>query len=140
VGTPAGLVFVLLRFEAAAGGRGDRTIRGTPNWLVALPTLFSTVAGALVMSAVLRTGSTDVTHAGHTAGDHTRLDLASVPLWANVLVAVSYSLVGWPLLRTQVRRHHADDEWSVSGLSLAAIFPTCALMHVVYGVTAARRG
>jgi hypothetical protein len=42
--------------------------------------------------------------------------------------------IGWFLLRTQLRNHSAIDGWSVSGLSLAAVFPTCALMHTVFAL------
>lgn len=125
-GTPAGVVFVALRAEAAIGGRGDRTIRGTPNWLLAAPPLFSTAAGALVTSALFRDGGFDATA-------WFRSD--SLPAWSNTIVAMAYSLVGWPLLRTQVRRHQSDGVWSLSGLSLAAVFPTCALTHLVFAVS-----
>jgi hypothetical protein len=122
VGSPAGLVFVALRIEAAIGGRGDRTVGGAPGWLLASPALFSAAAGALVTSALVRDGGLDAAE---------WFDLGAVGAWANVIVALAYSSVGWPLLRTQLRRHQSDGVWSLSGLSLAAVFPTCALMHVV---------
>ena len=52
-------------------------------------------------------------------------------LASNLVLLVTYSMVGWFLARTQVARRPLRGGWSVSGISLAAIFPTCALAHVV---------
>lgn len=120
VGLPPGLTFVWFRLEAAFGGRGDRFVRGTPSWLVLVPIGFLVACGVLI-GRVLRDGPAD---------------WWSVTTSANVFVAITYSLVAWPLLRTQFRRRAAMGGWSVSGLSLSAIFPTCALMHLTYAFSA----
>lgn len=121
IGLPSGLVFVGLRVEAMIGGRGDRFVAGTPNWLIAIALGATTSAGAIVA----------------LAADDVDLDrLSGVTFAANAFVAVTYALVGWPLLRTQMRRRPERGGWSVAGLSLATIFPTCAVSHLVYAVTA----
>jgi hypothetical protein len=146
IGVPAGLVFLALRFEAALGRRGDRFVRGVPTWLAAAPVLFATAGGALAASSILRrvdAGSAHdhATHVlAHVGATPTTWSLAWWGTVANVVVALNYSLVGWPLLRTQVRRSHDLGGWSLSGLSLAAIFPTCALMHLTMGLTAMADG
>lgn len=159
IGVPAGLVFMALRLEAATGRRGDRFVRGVPTWLAAAPVLFATAGGALATSAILRLADAadapaaeSAMHAMHSATGSSPLTSSpggfTVHAWslgwwavvANVVVAWNYSLVGWPLLRTQVRRHHDLGGWSLSGLSLAAIFPTCALMHLTMGLTSVVNG
>jgi hypothetical protein len=122
VGLPAGVVFVGLRIEAMAGGRGDRHIRGTPVALIVAGLGFCFVAGVLVTAALFRLG----------AGHHLSL-IAAAP---NLFVTVTYSIVGMLLLRTQALRRVALEGWSLSGLSLGAIFPSCALMHLVYALSA----
>jgi len=47
---------------------------------------------------------------------------------------VLYFTIGYFLLRTQLRNHTEVGGWSVSGLSLAVVFPTCALMHGVFAL------
>ena len=44
-------------------------------------------------------------------------------------------MVGWYLFVTQVQRYMTDRSWSLSGLALAAVFPTCALMHVIHALS-----
>lgn len=44
--------------------------------------------------------------------------------------------IGWFIVRTQLRNHPLMGGWSVSGLCLSTIFPTCALMHGVFAVYA----
>jgi hypothetical protein len=122
VGLPAGVIFVGLRIEAMAGGRGDRHIRGTPGLLVVGAVAFCFAAGVLVTAAAATFG-----------GGHRPPLLALAP---NLFVTVTYSIVGVLLLRTQARRRVALEGWSLSGLSLGAIFPSCALMHLVYALSA----
>ena len=57
-------------------------------------------------------------------------------IFPNALVLVTYGMVGVLLFRTQLLRHRPPAAGRSPGLSLAAIFPTCALTHVVYGLTA----
>jgi hypothetical protein len=121
IGLPAGLTFVVLRVEALLGGRGDRFIVGTPTWLIAAPIVFFIAAGALANAAIRSGGAFE-------------WRVTTAP---NLFVTVTYSLVGWPLLRTQIRRRPEAGGWSLSGLALAAIFPTCALMHLTYALGAA---
>jgi hypothetical protein len=55
----------------------------------------------------------------------------------NVLLLAVYFLIGYYLLRTQLRNHGPLGGWSVSGLSLTFVFPTCGLMHIAFVVYAA---
>ena len=121
VGLPPA-IFVVLRIEAMLGGRGDRFIPGTPAWLMAAPLAFSTAAGLLVGAALFRIGQ------GHPVTWS-----AFLP---NAFVVVTYSAVGVLLLRTQLRRRGGFGGWSLSGVALGGIFPTCALTHLVYALTA----
>lgn len=122
VGFPAGVIWFLLRVEALTGGRGDRFISDTPRWLVVMPYL----AGAYVAFAVAA-GVTLLVGGSHFTPRMT----------PNVLLLAMYSLIGYYLLRTQIENRPDAGGWSVSGLSLAVVFPTCGLMHVYYAVYAA---
>jgi hypothetical protein len=117
IGLPAGVAWFLLRVEAFAGGRGDRLIGGTPHWIIALPTLAGVYVAGL--AAAMVTGKGLIGH----------FEWAIVP---NMLLVAIYMMIGYYLLRTQLQNHNELKGWSVSGLSLAIIFPTCALMHAVY--------
>jgi hypothetical protein len=122
IGLPAGIVFVALRVEAMLGGRGDRFVRGTPAWLVGIAVAFLLGAGMLTSASISR-----ITNGHHLTWS------AFAP---NMFVVITYSLVGVLLLRTQMRRRAELGGWSLSGLALSAIFPTCALMHLVYALSA----
>ena len=109
-------VFLALRVEAMRGGRGDRFIAGTPSCVGALPVALAATAGALLLGAA--------EHGPPVAPD--------VPgLVSNLVLLATYSLVGWFLVRTQIARRPLRGGWSLNGLSLAAIFPACAVAHVV---------
>lgn len=118
VGIPAGVIWMVLRIEAFLGGRGDRFILGTPRWLRAIPAIAAGYLAVLVASVVTMLISRPIT-----------LDWA---LLSNAALVVIYSAIGVFLLRTQLRRRPAMSGWSVSGLSLSIVFPTCALMHGIY--------
>jgi hypothetical protein len=118
LGLPAGVLFVGLRMEALRGGRGDRVIVGTPVWLALLPVVGLLAAGALCTLAVQRTVA---------VGGVAWQGLPSLAL------AGAFVVVGSYLFRAQVARGGTAG-WSVSGLALAAIFPTCALMHLALGL------
>ena len=122
VGLPAGVIWMGLRIEAFIGGRGDRFILGTPRWLRALPVVVTAyvvvVVAASLVILVRRPFTTDWA------------------LLSNASLVVIYSAIGYFLLRTQLRRRPAMCGWSVSGLSLSVVFPTCALMHGVFAVYA----
>jgi hypothetical protein len=117
------VVFVSLRIEAMLGRRGDRFVVGTPWWLRTMAAFFWCACGGLVAQSIAQVVS----------GHHHPSFMAIFP---NALVLVTYGMVGVLLFRTQLLRNPTTGGWSVSGLSLAAIFPSCALTHVVYGLTA----
>ena len=119
IGAPAGIVFVLLRIEALLGGRGDRVIAGTPRWLGAAPVIMVFAAGVIVTLGVVA--------AVRGAG----------PSWTglpSVALAGAYGVVGIYLIRAQLGRR-GGRAWSLSGITLAAIFPTCALMHATVALS-----
>jgi hypothetical protein len=122
-GLPFGAVWFLLRVEALTGGRGDRFISGTPRWLDLFPTVavayLAAFLGMWVALAVPR-GSF-------------RPAMAS-----NILLVVLYMMIGWYLLRTQLQNREPRGGWSVSGVSLTAVFPTCAVMHAAWLLYAVR--
>jgi hypothetical protein len=117
---PPGVIFVALRIEADRGGPGDRFVNGTPPWLFALPVVALLAYGALGYATVAY------------ALEHGAPSAMAIP---NVVLIVAYAVVGWTILRTQARRRTVTGGWSVSGLSLGAIFPTCAAMHAVHVVS-----
>jgi hypothetical protein len=117
VGFPAGVTWFLLRVEAFAGGRGDRHISGTPGWVMALPTLGGIYVTALIAAAIGAGGQLADPAAG---------------VVANLTLVVLYSAIGYYLARTQLANRRPLGGWSLSGLALAIVFPTCAAMHGVY--------
>jgi len=119
VGLPAGVTWLALRIEAFTGGRGDRFIAGDPLWLRLLPAASALYGGSLVIGIAA------------TAGGSVHLTAAVVP---NLGLVVIYLAISWFVLRTQLRNHPELGGWSLSGLSLAVIFATCALMHAVMAV------
>ncbi len=121
VGFPAGVVWFLLRVEAIMGGPGDRTVSGTPAWIESLPTLSGMYAAAFA-GVALGLGSEVVSY-----------DAIITP---NVALVVLYFAIGGVLLRTQLDNYRATGNWSLSGLSLTLVFPTCALMHGAYALYA----
>jgi hypothetical protein len=48
-----------------------------------------------------------------------------------MFVTVTYGMVGWSLANHQARRYLAGGTWSLSGVALAGVFFTCALMHFI---------
>lgn len=119
IGVPAGVVWSALRIEARRGGRGDRYIPGTPTWLRWTAVGYALTAVAIVaLSVPLISGGFDP-------------DPRLIP---NVLIAVLYTGIGVGLWRGQLRNRDTLGGWSLSGLSLMMIFPTCAIMHALYVV------
>jgi hypothetical protein len=110
------MIFLALRFEALRGGRGDRMIVATPAWLGLVPITAALVSGAVLTPAI-------------AAAARDGIDTPAV--LANLVLFVTYSMAGWYLMRTQVARRPVRGGWSLSGISLAAIFPLCAFAHVV---------
>lgn len=123
VGLPVGVIWLLLRLEAMNGGRGDRFIGGTPVWLMAVPTVAGIYLTALIAG-------------GLAVGARSALRMSSM-IPANLLLLAIYCAIGYFLLRTQLRNRGPLGGWSVSGLSLAGVFPTCGLMHTVFALYAA---
>ena len=139
IGLPAGFIFVGLRIETALGGRGDRPFASSRYWAVGLIAAFAVAAGlltgwALAHPAPALPSQFVCTVLGLTvrAGVPGAFDVASLTAPANLFVVVTYGMVGWYLADYQVRRHVAEGAWSLSGVSLAGVFFTCALMHLVY--------
>jgi hypothetical protein len=122
IGFPAGVVFLLLRIEAWVRGRGDRFISGTPLWVQAIPTGAAAYGTAIVAWFVYSNRSL-------------MMPRQVIP---NTLLIVVYMMIGYFLTRTQLRNRSALHGWSVSGLSLSVVFPTCALMHGIYATYAAK--
>lgn len=121
IGLPAAVVFAYLAAEGFRGGEGDRTIAGTPRWLA---TLGFTGVGYLTVFAALVVERTPEFGAWNQV------------LLPNMLLVVIYAAIGVVILQTQVARRPLIGGWSLSGLSLGLIFPTCAAMHatwVMYG-------
>jgi hypothetical protein len=137
VGLPAGFIFSGLRLEAMLGGRGDRTVLTAPHALVALTTACIAMVGVLATQALAMRplpGGAMCTMLGlqvaASAGAGT--GFLSLVFVANLCAAAAYLMVGWYLAVTQVRRYVAQQQWSLSGLALTAVFPTCAFMHVIH--------
>lgn len=118
-GLPVGVIWLYLRVEAMTGGRGDRAISGTPLWLSAMPTIIAIYLTALTFGVV------GVVRAGVRPGSF---------VTPNMLLLVIYFTIGYFVMRTQLRNYSMTKQWSVSGLCLSAIFPTCGLMHAVFGL------
>ena len=117
IGFPAGVIWFLLRVEAFFGGRGDRFVSGTPSWVAAIPFASGIYLGVVVAVVAGAPG----------------LDLAAVPnAMPNILLIGIYSAIGFYLMRTQLANRRPLGGWSVSGLALMVIFPTCAVMHGAY--------
>ena len=121
IGAPAGLTWFFFRVEAIRGGQGDRFIPGSPAWVRALPalsvgyTVLAVVAGAWVL--------------------RNHLDLTP-QVTPNLLLLAVYGMVGYYLLMGQRGNHLASGGWSLSGLTLTIVFPTCGLMHAAFAVYA----
>jgi hypothetical protein len=122
VGLPVGVIWLALRIEAFTGGAGDRFITGTPAWLAAMPSVLAVYMTALGAGIIWKLSGGVSFHSMMTP---------------NLLLLVIYSTIGYYLLRTQLRNHKEIGGWSVSGLSLATVFPTCGLMHTIWAVYAA---
>jgi hypothetical protein len=117
VGLPAGATWFYLRVEALAGGRGDRFISGTPRPVAVVPFVSGVYAVTLGVAAAAVLSSD--AHFGPR-------------LVPNLLLLGLYALIGYYLLRTQLQNRQPLGGWSVSGLALTLVFPTCGVMHAVY--------
>ena len=123
VGMPVGVVWLSLRVEAFRGGRGDRFILDEPRWLRAMPAASAVYLAVLAAGVALRLDGV-----GRSAN--------VISVLPNLALVGIYVAVGWFIVRTQLRNHPLMGGWSVSGLCLSAIFPTCALMHGIFAAYA----
>lgn len=138
LGLPAGLIFCWLRLETMGGGRGDRTLLAKPPALVALASGgIATVAVLATMALAARPlpGAALCTVAGLQVATSAGPAFSSLVFITNLSAAAAYLMVGWYLAVTQVRRYVAQQQWSLSGLALTAVFPTCAFMHIIHALT-----
>lgn len=117
-GLPAGAIWAGLRVEVFIGGRGDRFVGGTPGWLMAVPTATGIYVTAIVAGAI---------------GAGAAVLSPSAGVIASFMLALIYAAIGYFLVRTQIANRRPLGGWSLSGLALAAIFGTCAVMHGAYG-------
>ncbi len=117
IGMPAAAIWAFLRVESLAGGRGDRFVSGTPAWMHAIPIVSAAALAGLLSFVLTRSGDLRL----------------SASIWPNALLVGIYLTIGYFLLRTQLQNRGPLGGWSVSGISLTILFPTCALMHAVYG-------
>jgi glycosyltransferase involved in cell wall biosynthesis len=122
IGLPAGVIWLSLRIEAFLGGRGDRFILGTPRWLRAIPSVAVAYTAVMVTASIVVLVRRPVTF--------------EWSLLSNAALVFIYCAIGYFLLRTQLRRRPGMSGWSVSGVSLTIVFPTCALMHGIFAVYA----
>lgn len=125
LGAPAGLTWFLLRVEALFGGSGDRFIAGTPRAVRWLPWIAVGYVVAVLGAAawILRDG--------------VHLTPRITP---NVLLLFVYSLIGYYLLRTQLLNRGPAGGWSLSGIALTIVFPTCGVMHAIFAAYAVSGG
>lgn len=119
VGILPAAIWVALRLEAWLGGRGERSLVGMPAWMEAMPTLGAVYVVSLV-AVVLSDGSP--------------LAVFEPIVIPNLALVLVYMAIGVVLMRTQISNRWASDTWSLSGLSLAGLFLTCALMHAVHAL------
>jgi hypothetical protein len=121
LGAPAGVTWFLLRVEALTGGSGDRFVEGSPRIVRALPYIG-------VIYCIAAVGSIT-----WTLRDGIHLTPRITP---NILLLFVYGLIGYYLLRTQLNNRATTGGWSLSGLTLTAVFPTCGVMHMVFATYA----
>lgn len=141
IGLPAGLAFVLLRFETMRGGQGDRWVTASPHEAALLGATFAIMAGVLAAWTFAQQGvdfpfqvlcrSAGVTGAVPDSG----IDFASLTFLANMFVTFTYGLVGCYLADHQVRCYLKNGAWSLSGVALTGVFFTCAQMHFVDAIS-----
>lgn len=140
-GLPAGIVFCWLRAEAMFNGRGDRTvsINGSVIGAVVIAMLIavSALAGWAMASPPEPPAFICTTQGVQSWFGATEIGAGSPSLvmYSNLWVTFTYSMVGWYLVDTQVRRYVSTRSWSLSGLALAAVFPSCAAMHLILALT-----
>jgi hypothetical protein len=112
-------VFFSLRIEALFGGRGDRLLRGDPWLLQAAPWAFTFVSGAVLAGGL-----------AHAA----REGASTLALAPNAVLFGAFLVVGALVRRTQAARRPLLGGWSLAGVAMAGVFPTCGASHLVAGL------
>lgn len=142
IGLPAGIVFCWLRAEAMlVDGRGDRTIAVNGPLMagvaIALLVVVSATAGWAIASPAAPYADICTTQdlQSWLAASGTGLDAATLVSLSNLWVTFTYAMVGWYMVDTQIRRYVSTHSWSLSGLALSAVFPSCAAMHLIMALT-----
>jgi hypothetical protein len=141
IGLPAGLVFVLLRFETVLGGQGDRWVAVSAHRAMLLVGAFMLAAGVLGAWTFAQPGADFAfqflcTSAGFAdRGAGAGIDYGSVTFLANMFVVITYGMVGCYLADRQVRSYLINGGWSLSGAALTGVFFTCAQMHFIDATT-----
>ena len=141
IGLPAGLVFVLLRFETVLGGQGNRWVAASAHRAMLLVVSFTLSAGVLATWTFAQPAAdfayrflcTSAGPANLTWG--AGIDYGSVTFLANMFVVVTYGMVGCYLADRQVRSYLINGGWSLSGAALTGVFFTCAQMHFIDATT-----
>lgn len=142
-GLPAGIVFCWLRAEAMLDGRGDRTV--AVNGSVMGSAVITALVAVSVLAGWAMATPPDPYQVICTtpgirswflgAGDGIP---ATLVLLSNLWVTFTYAMVGWYLADTQIRRYVSTRSWSLSGLALTAVFPSCAAMHLILALTSSQ--
>jgi hypothetical protein len=126
VSLPPGLIFIALRCEALRGKSGDRLIHGSPWWVRLIPVVSGAVVAVVVFGALIQRPNFSQ-----------ESTIAKLTLPISIALIALYGQVGWYLARTQIRRSREIGGWSLSGLMLTLVFPTCALTHAAYALAGA---
>lgn len=111
--------FLALRLERLGGGRGDRTVTGTPAWFRVAAWVGALGAGAILGQAAV------------AASDH-GLTWLAVP---SLVLAAACTAVAIVILNAQQRRRAATGGWSGSGLALAGLFLAAGLAEAAGAAT-----
>jgi hypothetical protein len=142
-GLPAGLVFCWLRAEAMRNGRGDRTVTINGS-VMGAASIASLVAVSMLAGWALGTPPDPYQFICTTLGIQPWFAGAGAGLGptlvmlSNLWVSFTYAMVGWYLADTQIRRYVSTQSWSLSGLALTGVFPSCAAMHLILALTSSQ--
>jgi hypothetical protein len=142
-GLPAGIVFCWLRAEAMRNGRGDRTV-AIKGSAIAAASIVSLVSVSLLAGWAMAAPPDPYQFICTTLGIQPSVADSDAGLGrtlvvlSNLWVSFTYAMVGWYLADTQIRRYVSTQSWSLSGLALTGVFPSCAAMHLILALTASQ--